>query len=152
MAAPRKSNLYKLIGGTTREDRRPKRDFAARLSRAPLPPARLSDRAAAEWRQLAPAVVALGTLTQADLRAFELLAVTLGTEMEAREVLQHEGMTVPTADGGRKPHPAVRVAETARAQAARLLADFGLTPRGRQSVDVAPPGGSQADPAFKYLG
>jgi hypothetical protein len=28
--------------------------------------------------------------------------------------------------------------ETARGQAVRLLADFGLTPKGRQSVDFVP--------------
>jgi P27 family predicted phage terminase small subunit len=84
-----------------------------------------------------------------DLRGFELLCVTLASETEAREMLQREGLTVPTADGGRKPHPAVRVAETARAQAARLLDAFGLTPQGRQSIDVAPL--RAPSPADRYL-
>ena len=46
-------------------------------------------------------------------------------ERRARGVVDREGLTVPTADGGRKGHPAVNVMETARAQAARLLGDFG---------------------------
>ncbi len=35
--------------------------------------------------------------------------------------------------------------ETARVQAARLLADFGLTPKGRRGLDMAPSGGASAD-------
>lgn len=139
MANRRKSNLAKAIRGTARHDRVPKKDHAARLSRAPTPPAGLSEAAAAEWRRLAPSAVSIGTLTLADLRAFELLCETLAAEREARSTLQREGMSTSTGDGGRKPHPAVRVAESARRDAARLLADFGLTPRGRQSVDTLPP-------------
>jgi phage terminase small subunit len=55
------------------------------------PPARLSARAAAEWRHLVPAATALGTLAEADLRAFELLAETLATEAEMRAVVEREG-------------------------------------------------------------
>lgn len=106
------------------------------LKRAPPPPAHLSDRAAAEWRRLARVCVDLWTLTTADLRAFELLCNTLAMESEAREALAREGLTLAAGSGGRKAHPAVKVAESARNQAARLLADFGMTPRGRKSVDV----------------
>ena len=35
--------------------------------------------------------------------------------------------------------------ETARLQAARLLADFGLTPKGRRGLDMAPARGASAD-------
>jgi P27 family predicted phage terminase small subunit len=140
LPARRISTTLKIARGTSRADRRSKRDFAARLTRTPSPPAHLSELAATEWRRLAPAAAGLGTLTAADLRAFELLAVTLATEAEAREVLQREGWTVSTADGGsRKGHPAIKTIETARAQAARLLEAFGLTPRGRQALDTSPP-------------
>jgi len=84
-------------------------------------------------------MVLIGRLTGADLRALELLCETLASEGEARAVVAREGFTVPTADGGQKPHPAVRIMETARNQAHRLLADFGLTPKGRQAVDTTPP-------------
>jgi P27 family predicted phage terminase small subunit len=118
------------------------RDPAAPLAEAPAPPAHLSARAAAEWRRLAPAAAALGTLAEADLRAFEPLAETLATEAEARAVVEGEGHAVPTAGGGQKPRPEVRVMETARVQAARLLAEFGLTPRGRRGLDPPRPRGA----------
>ena len=66
-------------------------DPAAPLAEASEPPARLSAGAAAEWRHLAPAATALGTLAEADLRAFELLAETLATEAEMRAVVEREG-------------------------------------------------------------
>jgi len=146
----RKAAHLKAIAGTARPDRGAKADPAARLVEAPKPPAHLSERAAVEWHRLAPAAVGLGTLSAADLRAFELLAETLATAEEARLTVAAEGYSTGTADGGRKPHPAVRVMETARAQAARLLDAFGLTPRGRQGVDPAPL--PKADNPFARLG
>ena len=161
MPARRKSKRAKRITGTARLDRQPKRDRADRLTRAVSPPKRLSERAAGEWRALMPAVISLGTISRADLRAFELLAVTLASAAELMETIELEGMTIEAGSGGRKAHPALRAAETARMQAIRLLESFGLTPRGRQSVDVLPPGDSehpadeffsrQFDAARKYL-
>jgi P27 family predicted phage terminase small subunit len=120
-------------------------DPAAPLAEAPAPPAHLSARAAAEWRRLAPAAAALGTLAGADLRGFELLAETLATEAEARAVIQAEGCATTTAGGGAKSRPEVRVMETARAQAARLLAEFGLMPKGRRGLDPPPRGDEESD-------
>ena len=123
-------------------------DPAAPLAEAPAPPAHLSARAAAEWRRLAPAAAALGTLAEADLRGFELLCDTLATEAETRAVVEREGHAVSTAGGGAKPRPEVRVMETARAQAAKLLAEFGLTPRGRRGLDLPRPRGEDDDDDF----
>ena len=41
--------------------------------------------------------VGLGTLTEGDLRGFELLAQTLATVAEARAVIEAEGYAVPPA-------------------------------------------------------
>jgi len=142
MPAHRKSRAAKLLTSTDRPDRRTRAPESGRLNVAPEPPATLSAGAAAEWRELAPAAVWLGTLAGTDLRAFALLTETLATEAAARAELAIGGMTVAMAGdgGGRKSHPAVRIMETARTQATRLLAEFGLTPRGRAGVDTAPMG------------
>jgi P27 family predicted phage terminase small subunit len=136
---PRRSTASKFVNGSVRADRLPRQDKATRLVEAPSPPVHLSSRARAEWDRLAPVAHALGTLTEADLRAFELLTETLASEAEARETVACGGLAVPTRDGGLKPHPGVKIMECARAQAHRLLSDFGLTPRGRQGVDTTPP-------------
>ncbi len=147
----RSSAQTKRLRGTLRDDRKPKLDVAARLRTAPPAPKHLSPRAKEEWRRVAPAVIGLGTLTTADLRAFELLAQTLATATEATELLAVSGLSCATADGGLKPHPCVRILETARTQAKALLADFGLTPRGRQSIDIHPFGDGTPNP-FAKLG
>jgi P27 family predicted phage terminase small subunit len=74
-----------------------------------------------------------------DLRSFQLLCETLAHERELRELLTKEGLLIPGADGNQKAHPALKALETCRAQAHRMLESFGLNPRSRQSVDIAPP-------------
>lgn len=91
----------------------------------------MSKHGCAEWNSLAKVAHQLGTLTAADLRAFELLCELLATERQARETIARDGMTVATAGGTVKPHPTVRTLENARRQATALLAAFGLTPKGR---------------------
>lgn len=137
----RKAERLKLVAGTARPDRAPKRDGAERLVVPPEPPDHLDARAQAEWCRVAQAAVSLGTLTTADLAALELLAKTLATEAAACELLAQQGFTCMTAEGGMKSHPAVRIMEAARGQARALLSDFGLTPRAKQGVDIAPPSG-----------
>ena len=134
----RLSSQLKAFRGTHRPDRTPTPTALDRLRAVPPPPAHLSERAKIEWVPLATSCVELGTLTSADMRALELLAEVLATESELRELLKREGMTMPGADSNTKAHPACKLLESTRNQAARLLSDFGLTPKGRQGVDVYP--------------
>jgi P27 family predicted phage terminase small subunit len=147
----RKSNARKSVNGSLRADRAPRAEPAQRVPEAPTPPAHLSDGAQAQWRALAPAAFELGTLATPDLVAFALLAETLATAESARQTVASEGFTVATADGGSKSHPAIRVMETARAQARPLLHSFGLMPLSRQSMDVHPPRRNET-PFSKYFG
>lgn len=135
---PRKTNVAKALSGTLRTDRL-KGIASKHLAVAPPPPAGMSSRAATEWVRVAPLVVSLGLLSESDLRALELLAETLATEAQLRETLDREGLTIATGTGGSKAHPALRALSDARAQAARLLDAFGLSPRGRQAIDAPPP-------------
>lgn len=125
--------------GTARPDRSIKSTAVDRFKEPPAPPQGLSDRAKQEWLELARVTTELGVLTSADLRALALLAETLATEGELREVLRREGLTILGANENSKAHPACRLMESTRNQAMRLLADFGLTPRGRLGVDIRPP-------------
>ena len=83
----RLSTTEKHVRGTLRKDRAPKRTAADRLRTAPKAPHSLSEGAKSEWAPLARAVVELGVLTTADLRALALLAETLAAEAELRAVL-----------------------------------------------------------------
>jgi P27 family predicted phage terminase small subunit len=150
MPAPKKAAALKLITGTYRAGRDRPKSVSDRLTKAPPAPSTLSEHGANEWRRLCPIVVRLGTMTTADLRAFELLCAMLGTAAEAEAIVHAEGMTIVNGSGGRNAHPAIKSLETARNQAARLLADFGLTPKGRNSVTAAPVPLDDSNP-FRFL-
>jgi len=134
----RLSPNVKNLRGTVRNDRTPKPTALDRLRTAPQAPAHLSERARIEWKALAPVCCEMGTLTNADLRALELLCECLATESDLRETLKREGLTIPGAGANSKGHPATKLLESTRSQAVRLLCEFGLTPRGRLGVELAP--------------
>ena len=110
----------------------------------------MSEAARDEWKRLAPIVVDLGTLSRADLRGFELLCSILGTAADAESVIKSEGMTFATA-GGVCAHPACKLLETARAQAARLLEQFGLTPKARNYVGQAKQAATETEKRGNYF-
>lgn len=94
----------------------------------PSAPGHLSKYANEEWSRLSSVAIHAGTLTETTARSFEMLCEILATERTTRELLSASGMTVGSGRGGRKPHPALRAMETARAQAAPLLKLFRLEP------------------------
>lgn len=147
----RLSERTKATRGTLRASRQKPAPAGERLTKAPRPPAGLSAAAAAEWCAVVRVLCDLGTLTSGDLRALRLLCETLAYVCELGGVLEREGHTVPTGNGGVKSHPASQALATARAQAHRLLCDFGLTPRARAGVDQAPDAADDDDPAAKYF-
>jgi phage terminase small subunit len=52
----------------------------------------------------------------------------LANERAAAAVVAADGVTVASAPGTKKPHPAIRSLEIARSQAVPLLKQFGLLP------------------------
>lgn len=128
----------KNVRGTLRPSRTFSTATPTRLTKTPPPPPTMSDRGVSEWARLAPQLVSGGTLTAADLRALELLCECLATADELATIVRKDGAAVPTSGGGVKGHPALSALAQARAQAAALLAQFGLTPRSRAGVEQAP--------------
>ena len=104
------------------------------LDVVPPPPPHLDGDAAQEWRRVAAAAVALGSLRACDLPALALLAETLGLARAAQRALLAEGFAIATAAGNPKGNPAARVLAEARQHAAQMLKDFGLTPSSRGQV------------------
>lgn len=147
----RLSERMKTLRGTSRASRRKTPAAGERLTITPRAPADLAEPAAQEWHALAPVLCDLGTLTTADLRALRLLCELLASVAELEAVIRREGHTIEAAGGGRKGHPAAQALGTARTQAHRLLADFGLTPRARAAVDRAPDAVDDDDPAAEYF-
>jgi P27 family predicted phage terminase small subunit len=138
MGNPKKTKATKLLRGTYRKDRdKPSIRADQALAAPPEPPDTLSAGARIEWLALAPVAVELGTITVGDLRSFELLAETFASASELQSLVSAEGLLIPAANGGKKANPAQRSLETARSQAARLLIEFGMTPKSRNYVQRA---------------
>lgn len=107
-------------------------------TKTPRPPKDLPDLARAEWLKLSRLLTNAGGLTELDLRAFRLLCEILATAEESRAIIEKDGMLISTGAGGFKAHPAIKVMEASRNQAARLLEQFGLTPKGRKIIKMVP--------------
>src|SRR5882724_11921456 len=105
----------------------------APLIRLPQPPKTLSVNAALAWRECGTRAIELGSLGRADLTALELLARTLASISELEAQLVRDGLII-TSGQVRKTHPALAALDRSRAQARGLLADFGLTPAGRERL------------------
>jgi P27 family predicted phage terminase small subunit len=108
------------------------------LEVAPPAPGHLGEDAAQEWRRVAAAAVALGSLRACDLPALALLAETLGLARAAQRALLADGFAIATAAGNPKGNPAARILAEARQHAAQMLKDFGLTPSSRRQVEGWP--------------
>lgn len=59
---------------------------------------------------------------------------------QARELLDRDGLTVPTGDGGLKAHPAVGIERDARLAFARLVRELDLDVEAPSSERRGPPG------------
>jgi P27 family predicted phage terminase small subunit len=145
---PRKSQTAKELAGTVRWDR----SIKPIPPGAPLdvlkPPRDLNREAKREWRELAPRVAALGLLTVTTEQSFRLLCATLGTCAEMEAVLARDGMVSENAKGARAIRPETRILQIARAQSRALLESWGLSPRSRENISIAPRG--QVPPLPSY--
>lgn len=104
----------------------------------PDPPAWLTGRGLDYFHRLGEPLARAGLLTPSDGPAFADLCRCLARLDEAEAIVQAEGMVV-TSPQGRKMHPALKAAKEYRQLALALAKEFGLTPRARGSLDVAPP-------------
>lgn len=149
---PRLSTARKSAAGTLRPGRVRNVPATDRLTDPPKPPAELDPLAAREWKSLAPILCETGVLTVADLRLLRMACELLADISRLEKVIRDEGLTVTSGSGAVKSHPALNALAQSRAQAARLLESFGLSPRSRGGVDQAPGGDDHDDdPAAAYF-
>lgn len=115
---------------------------APAVSGEPLaPPAFLDQRSAPAlriWRDLAPALVSTGRLTEEDRVIFAQFCVYAGEWVAANEEILAKGysQSVKTVAGGtmERTRPAVAIRERAFDVVLKLAEKFGLTPRDRYSL------------------
>ena len=99
-----------------------------RMQAVPEPPAELSEAARAEWLNLLPTIVALGTARPADLRVLSLLCELLADISGMQDSIRENGYVVQAGSGGKKANPVLRALDASRRQAEQLLRHFELVP------------------------
>ena len=106
------------------------------MTTAPEPPAHLRPETADWWR----AVLADYELEGHHLRLLQSAAETWDRLQQAREMIDRDGLTIATGDGGLKAHPAVAIERDARLAFARLVRELDL--------DTGAPSGGTRPPAL----
>ncbi len=97
-------------------------------------PAHLAPETAQWWRS----VLADYELEAHHVRLLHLACEAWDRGQQARELLERDGLTVTTADGGMKAHPAVAIERDARLAIARLVRELDLD-AGAPSERSRPP-------------
>ncbi len=77
-----------------------------------------------------------GLLTANDGLAIALAVQALHDYCDAREQIEREGRVVPDRSGGQRGHPAIRVEREAAGRLMKFIAQFGLTPADRASIQL----------------
>jgi P27 family predicted phage terminase small subunit len=138
--------------GTFRKDRAARNEMVVPEG-APDIPEWLDKEGRAEWARVVPILEALRVLTLLDRGILANYCAAWSLCVQATRIYTREGLA-PKAKRGSKmarPHPMVKVATEARAQALRLAAEFGLTPSSRSRVSTAEPGEAIGDDAARFL-
>lgn len=132
---PKKPTALKLVAGNPGKKPLPKHEPKPRALESLAAPARLKDKAArAAWKRVAPELARMRVLSEADVEALVLYCETFATWDQARAEVRAQGVTIDTAQGLKK-HPALTAMNEATTQMRTLLAQFGMTPASRASVE-----------------
>ena len=134
---PPKPTVLKVLEGNPGKQRLNKSEpMPPAMDAVPKPPSRLLKEAKAEWKRLAPTLVSLGLLTEADLTAFAELcqnyAYYLITDKKILDI-GDQGVTAmqKTPSGYVQQHPLLSLRRQYYEQWRKGLLDFGLTPASR---------------------
>ncbi len=141
--------------GTTRVERRTGRKHRALTTQigAPAKPDRLSKLAAEQWDVIVPRLVEMQVVSPADEHAIELMVEAWAEWRRNLAVIEEQGDTYETTtDHGSvmiRPHPAVKIADSARRFLLSALVEFGLTASARMRLSV--PAARAKDPFQEFL-
>lgn len=144
----RKPTRSKILAGTFRPDRAPANEVQPEAPVNLRAPVGLSKYAGAFWRRYAPELAELGLLTEVDVAAFHLMAVTWGFVMQAAEHVAMDGMFRRDENGVERRHPGMQVFRDSAQQYKAWAAEFGMTPASRGRIDVPVSG---PDPNSEFM-
>jgi P27 family predicted phage terminase small subunit len=108
------------------------------------------DRAAAEWRRLAPMLRACKLVTEAERTLLIALCQNWSRYLEAQDKIRKLGLLVKTPNGLPVVNPYLDIANKALAICRPLWVELGLTPAGRAKIHALP--GDQTQEISKWDG
>jgi len=115
----------------------------------PTPPAHLGALAVLEWERVAPELHRIGVLTMVDRAVLAGYCDAYERWALARQVIEVEGLFVSSPNGYRIAHPALSVANTAKATMLKYMIELGLTPASRVKLAKGEP--KVDDPLEQFL-
>lgn len=154
---PRKPTAIKELLGTAAPSRTNKHEPKPALKLPPCP-AWLSLEGKREWRRMAPLLLRLGVMTEADGSALAAYCQSWARWRQSEMIIEEKGFTVETwaagLDGelyltGVKPRPEVAISQKERMIMRSFLVGFGLDPASRSKIVAAPP--PTGDPFEEFL-
>jgi P27 family predicted phage terminase small subunit len=141
-------SAVKKARGTYRPSRAAKNEVQVELGTPDMPDWIARDpEARAEWEHIAPILEKARVLSDPDKAMLADYCAAHSLAVNATKRYMAEGI-IPRAKRGAKMmhvHPMIKVAQEARNQAARLGAEFGLSPASRSRVSAVPRKGGDAD-------
>ena len=108
--------------------------------------------AKAEWDRLAPILVRMKVLTEADYIALASLCQTFSTMVKAQEQLSNSGILFKTPSGYVQQAPLIGVVNNCTEKIVTLCREFGLTPSARSRMLTNQTEASKEDDPWARLG
>ena len=148
---PRTPTKLKILRGTFRKDRAPKREPNPRSTkRVPAPPSYLGTVAKAEWRAVAAELHRQGLLTRVDRSVLASYCQMHAREQACGKVVDEMGTTFMTEKGYVVQRPEVAMEQKYAALKKQFAAEFGFTPSSRSRIEV-PEQPLDDDPAERFM-
>lgn len=113
-------------------------------------PRSLTKIALAEWNRVAPLLLKLGTLTDADGDALATYCETIERYKKCQAQLDREGMTVATTQGT-SAHPLLLEMRTCQRFMRDFENDYGMRHLARLRIKLAPKEEKKVDPFDAFL-
>lgn len=115
-------------------------------------PSYLDEDARTEWGRLAPILVRMKVLTEADYIALASLCQTYSTMVKAQEQLNKSGILFKTPSGYVQQSPLIGIVNSCTEKIVTLCREFGLTPSARARVQTNQQEAAEADDPWARLG
>ena len=128
-----KPTALKVLAGNPNHEALPENEPQPK-SDAVACPAWLAIDAKKEWKRLAPEMMRLGILTNADVTAFAAYCTAYANWKQAQIYINEYGPTVETPNGYMQPSPYVAIAKNALNDMKIFCQEVGLTPSSRARI------------------